>query len=364
MVVESASYYYTSPPNEFPKDPTLTTQSPANRLRQMFDVRYQLSVDKDGKPDGAVNPAGSGIPNAQVGQPVYGMGWFPGYAIDVESGQRLNIFFGENSCYSSTIDPAYTGRDMLWNPTEQVVRQDNGGIPFDYYDLVLGGQHWVYVMYSPYDSCEAVRRKFTPEFNGNPGIAKISQVSKIAWAGMIQLAPGNTMKSIDEGLIPNDVVVKLRVESPYETWYQDNNSKRKTCLPKYQFKIQNQQALPLDNIQIANALDSVKVVPNPYYGFSQYETSQFTNTIKITNLPGVCTVTIYSLDGKFIRQYQRNEVYEPYQQITPAIEWDLKNVKGIPVSSGVYLIQVQAPGMGERTIKWFGIGRQFDPSGL
>ena len=27
------------------------------------------------------------------------MGWFPGYAIDVESGCRLNIFFGENSVY-------------------------------------------------------------------------------------------------------------------------------------------------------------------------------------------------------------------------------------------------------------------------
>ncbi len=364
MVVESASYYYTSPANEYPKDQSLKTQSPANRTRQMFDVRYQLSVGKDGKPDGAVNPAGAGIPSAQVGQPVYGMGWFPGYALDVETGQRLNIFFGENSCYSSDIDPTYTGRDMLWNPTEQVVRQDNGGLPFDYYDLVLGGQHWVYVMYTPYDSCEAVRRKFTPEFNGNPGIAKISQVKNIAWAGMIQLAPGNKMKSIDEGLIPNDVIVKLRVESPYETWYQDDNSGKKTGHPKYQFRVQNQQPNGLDGIQIANALDSVKAVPNPYYGFSQYETSQFTNTVKITNLPGKCTVTIYSLDGKFIRQYQRDETYAPYQQITPAIEWDMKNNKGIPVASGVYLIQLQAPGMGERTIKWFGIGRQFDPSGL
>ena len=32
-----------------------------------------------------------------------GMGWFPGYAIDVETGQRLNIFFGENSVF----DPNY-----------------------------------------------------------------------------------------------------------------------------------------------------------------------------------------------------------------------------------------------------------------
>jgi hypothetical protein len=54
----------------------------------------------------------------------------------------------------------------------------------------------------------------------------------------------------------------------------------------------------------------------------------------------------------------------PYDQISPALEWDLKNNKGIPVASGVYLIQVQAPNLGERTIKWFGISRKFDPSGL
>jgi hypothetical protein len=42
----------------------------------------------------------------------------------------------------------------------------------------------------------------------------------------------------------------------------------------------------------------------------------------------------------------------------------MRNSKGVPVASGVYLIQIQAPGMGERTVKWFGIGRQFDPSGL
>ena len=181
---------------------------------------------------------------------------------------------------------------------------------------------------------------------------------------MIQLATGSKMKTLREGLVPGEAIVKLRVDNPYQTWFQDNNAGKRTGHPKYQFKIQGRQALPLSQAQIETALDSIKVVPNPYYGFSQYETSQFTNTIKITNLPGKCTVTIYSLDGKFIRQYQRNETYAPYIQISDALEWDLKNNKGIPVASGVYLIHVAAPGMGERTVKWFGIARQFDPSGL
>ena len=92
--------------------------------------------------------------------------------------------------------------------------------------------------------------------------------------------------------------------------------------------------------------------------------------MKITNLPAKCTVTIYSLDGKFIRKFDRDEVPVKNtdtgfsRQIGPDIEWDLKNSSGIPVASGVYLIHVKAPGLGERVVKWFGMKRQFDPSGL
>jgi hypothetical protein len=181
---------------------------------------------------------------------------------------------------------------------------------------------------------------------------------------MLGVAPGFQMTSLREGLIPTETVIKLRVTQPFDTWYNDADGKKKTGHPRYQFKIDGRQSTDQDAVQIANALDSIKVVPNPYYGFSSYETSQFSNVIKITNLPAKCDVTIYSLDGKFIRQYRRDEVYAPYQQITPDLEWDLKNNKGIPVASGVYLIQVQAPGLGERTIKWFGLARQFDASGL
>ncbi|MEO0341336.1 MAG: hypothetical protein AAF242_19265, partial [Bacteroidota bacterium] len=52
------------------------------------------------------------------------------------------------------------------------------------------------------------------------------------------------------------------------------------------------------------------------------------------------------------------------QQISPALEWDMRNSKGIPIASGVYLIHVDAGELGERTIKWFGVNRKFDPSGL
>jgi hypothetical protein len=134
-------------------------------------------------------------------------------------------------------------------------------------------------------------------------------------------------------------------------------------------------ALDLTEAQIPSALGEINVVPNPYLAYSEYEASSFDNTVKITNLPAKCIVTIYSLDGRFIRQYTRNEQGKSntpertnppvaVTQIVPDIEWNLKNFAGIPIASGVYLIHVEAEGLGERVIKWFGVSRQFDPSGL
>lgn len=96
--------------------------------------------------------------------------------------------------------------------------------------------------------------------------------------------------------------------------------------------------------------------------------------VKITNLPANCTVTIYSVDGKFIKQYKRDEV--PVRrtgsnpgvvetQIAPDQEWDLTNFKGVPVSSGAYIIHIKENSTGaEKIVKWFGVARKFDPSGL
>jgi len=94
----------------------------------------------------------------------------------------------------------------------------------------------------------------------------------------------------------------------------------------------------------------------------------------VTNLPANATITIYTIDGKFIRQFKRNENpgAKPganpgvlNNQVFPDVEWDLENFAGIPVASGVYLIHVEAPDLqAERTIKWFGVHRQFDPTGL
>lgn len=60
------------------------------------------------------------------------------------------------------------------------------------------------------------------------------------------------------------------------------------------------------------------------------------------------------MNGILIRQFTKDDPDITY------IDWDLKNEAGIPISGGLYLIHVQAPGVGERTIKWFGSLRPLD----
>ena len=55
------------------------------------------------------------------------LGWFPGYAIDIETGERLNIIFSEDSWQTSE-----NGSDMKWNPTGRLITDE-----FPQYQLVL-----------------------------------------------------------------------------------------------------------------------------------------------------------------------------------------------------------------------------------
>ena len=74
-----------------------------------LDIKPGASLGKDFKPDG------SGT----------GLSWFPGYALDMNTGERLNIIFGENSYYGEN------GKDMIWNPSAQQVSQN--GVNKDFY---------------------------------------------------------------------------------------------------------------------------------------------------------------------------------------------------------------------------------------
>jgi hypothetical protein len=154
--------------------------------------------------------------------------------------------------------------------------------------------------------------------------------------------------------------VRMRVTKPY---MQNNTYSLETAAnplngnkPFYRFSLDNLAPVTGDLATAKSALDLVNIVPNPYYAYSAYEVNQLDNRVKITNLPPECTITIYNTAGSLIRRYTKSD-----NRIT-SVDWDLKNFANIPIASGIYIVHIKAPGLGERIIKWFGVLRPTDVS--
>lgn len=309
-----------------------------------------------------------------------GMSWFPGYAYDVETGQRLNIFFGENSLYNGNILPekdnpgTNTGNDMIFNPTN--VRR-TGGFSIDektqFLTSVMGGQHIIYVTNLPYDSCQSIIEEFdkVPKNGFFSKDNTIYQKMNITWASM---AVPNTMLGSHGHTPPNEITVKLRVNRPYEI---EKGTAQNNGYPLYEFSLDGLAPTKEEHKEAVSALDLLRVVPNPYYAYSDYEINERENIIKIINIPAKCKVRIYSLDGRFVRELNVAQAYrdkvrngiarlgmygnpDAEDQVTTSVEWDLKNYASVPVASGVYLVHVKVEGVGTRVLKSFIINRAFD----
>ena len=394
-------------------------------------LRQAPSVDEKGNDDGSAT---------------MGMGWFPGYAIDVETGERLNIIFSEDSWQTSE-----NGNDMIWNPTSNLVTDD-----FPQYDAtandfsggnyLLGGKHFIYVVKGDawvkgtddyindiascknapnYDEGAWIYNKLN---SSNILVGQWEVFKNVSWVGAPLLASGKE-------LLTSDATVKLRVSKPYKQYetvapYIDYNNdlvisqneviiKDKdmaliegntyvvayetkpvdasqvwggqkatydgvdyfagesfvaTATPKftgsakarviegsavnsynptYSFSTDGIVAVTRDNDVAKTALDIINIVPNPYYGYSSYEVNQLDNRVKITNLPFRAIIKIFTVSGTEVRTLNKDNSMT-------SIDWDLKNNFGIPIASGLYVIHIKAPGIGEKVIKWYGALRPID----
>lgn len=287
-----------------------------------------------------------------------GRGWsyFPGYAIDVETGQRLNMAFGENSWMV-----ADRGNDMLWNPTSRV-----NVFPFDNVTggYKFGGQHYLYV-FAP-----SVMRGLTltdVSYKGN------NQMDNPMYSDLLQLTSALKKRTVFGACMyaniplvsptyenvnlytdmPCDVRTSLRMYRPYGQYQPAGTNPQNDGNPMYVFSTSDFATKTGQTSVVTNALDNIRVVPNPYYARSAYETSQLDNKVKITNLPETCTINIFSTNGTLIRQINKNNS-------STWLNWDLTNDYGVPIASGVYIIHVDAGDAGETILKWYGALRPVD----
>jgi hypothetical protein len=153
-----------------------------------------------------------------------------------------------------------------------------------------------------------------------------------------------------------------------------SNSPQNNNFPMYSFNTSDIASLIKQATTSKNALDLIKIVPNPYYGSSTYEVKRIDNRVRITNLPNICTIRIFTINGTLIRTIKRDvsgqeDVYIgdtgagtniKQSKRIPYQDWDLKNQDNIPVASGLYIFYIDAPGIGEKILKWFGVMRPLD----
>jgi len=317
-----------------------------------FSLRADASVNKEGNAEVCTFPDGSTAST--------GMSWFPGYAINVETGERLNIMFGEDSWQSGN-----NGKDMKWNPTSRFI-EDNS------LKIIFGGKHYVYIMghnsniFGPSNyNCPAYDEgKWLYESLKAGGNRLGAVYSNAMWVGLPMV--GGKYAFNDPSNIPTDAKIRIRVQKPYRRYLATKTDSitgsKNNNYPMYQFNTDD-LATQKGVVSLAqSALELIGVVPNPYYAFSAYEGNQLDNRVRIINLPQKCTVTIYTLNGTLIRQFKvdKEGVVSGNGEALTSIDWDLKNYANIPISGGVYLIHVNADGIGEKIVKWFGSLRPTD----
>ncbi len=325
------------------EDSTAISQGNAGKLTP----RASASVDKNGIRSG---DAGCNEGEAQVVSAT-GMGWFPGYAIDLETGERLNMAFGEISSWGGSI-----GRDMVWNPNSQMVLPTpQGEVPSPFF----GGAHWIYIFKNdrrqsgsqnrvgPYDDGAFAHAGLVAG-----GAQRSTVLRGMGWVGSAMLIPGAE-------LLATDVRIRLNVSKPYKAYTDYAGSPAPITpalnngLPLYKFG-SGEFAVQTSVSSVANEfLDKINIVPNPYYAFSGYETSRLDNRVKFINLPPNCTISIFTVNGTLVRKFRKDNPLT-------FLDWDLKNSNAIPIAGGVYICHIEVPDVGEKVLKWFGVLRPLD----
>ncbi len=82
-------------------------------------------------------------------------------------------------------------------------------------------------------------------------------------------------------------------------------------------------------------------------GTSAYETGNLNRVARFTNLPETVSIRVPTVSGTLVKTITRDDSNR-------LLDWDLTTDYDLPIASGIYLIHVAVPGVGERVLK-FGV---------
>lgn len=243
-------------------------------------LRASPSVDKNGNPDGTGT----------------GMSWFPGYAIDVETGRRLNIAFGENSSLVNE-----NGSDMIWNPTSTMY--DANGT------AVFGGQHVIYAFGGQFDDM--------PNYDEGVFIqTKLNEMTSLSYRAVYKNLSWVMQPILEDGatLLESDARLLVRINKEFKL---NELSGLNQSRPMFAWTVGEYSSDILSIPEIAQEL-KIKLYPNPATQEITLEWDAALNE----------TIVIYSLDG---RKLKEQEIYSDERKATLNIS---------ELTRGVYIAKI------------------------
>jgi len=336
----------TSDKSKWTRSVVLQTSNQSNRAfgfapiddTNMFDYREHPSIGKDGRyatidgtKDGAVLTNSSMNPNDPNYINPQGMGWFPGYAIDIETGKRLNILFGENSSYHGAYQDLFKngeviGDDMIWKPSDQMRIEDFGSNIMSYF---MGGQQYIYVTNTEYYGGQGLHTRFTPRRNP---VTKRLGFQQITWAGFTMLKEGQSLLSYEEGLIPCEVVIQLRVNQKYAAVPNGPIN----GMPHYLINI-DADAVLTDKVS-SPQLKGVTLSPNPFESIKH-------SSLTLHQLPQNCNIYMFDTKGRILLHRKLDDMIGERLE---SYSLELDKNRMVP---GIYFLRIHTPIEGVQTLK-------------
>ncbi len=272
---------------------------PNSALSQYGDEHLHLrsgaSLDKNGQPDGTGT----------------GRSWFPGYAIDLETGERMNIAFGESSDL-----PNDNGADMKFNPSSRMY--DVGGVT-----SYFGGKHMVFIFRSARNgllTSNPQYLKHQPYYDEADWMySKLSNVQsqfvlRRLWASCSWIH--YPIHRAGTPFLANELKYSLNAKRQYQNYTLNLDTIRNNGNPYYGFELYT-------NIGIKEQEQLIhKIYPNPTKGRFTLSISEAINT----NLE----LMIFDIAGKVI---------QVESVVSSRVQIDLKNV-----NKGVYFYYLYSEG--------------------
>ncbi|MBK9151808.1 MAG: hypothetical protein IPM26_12795 [Saprospiraceae bacterium] len=182
---------------------------------------------------------------------------------------------------------------MIFNPSAQIY-SNAVSVPLKY---VVGGHHYIYITRQDYDGCGNIGQLLR---NGASTLQRIKPMAAITWTAIPVLSKKSQLLSLANGLIPNDLIVKLRVDNPYgQSRIMDLNRERECTIdgkdPVYEFEF-----MEVNNFADSHpitALSKVSLHPNPV----QLVSDGF--TIVLSNVPEGAEIRLMDFRGNVVEVF-------------------------------------------------------------